>query len=138
MTGKLAKLRGQTDVPVMSQELLEFWDAMDQTSGWDAMRRADEVEKAALAAADAQRRSVGLGRAAAIEIINLGRRKERRIRDILALDQAWLAYRAFEEENGIEEEGRIRARLALFPPAAFPTLAERNEAERQAERASHG
>ncbi|GAA5936753.1 hypothetical protein JCM10213_000047 [Rhodosporidiobolus nylandii] len=139
MLKKLSQLRARAEMPLMSWELLEFWDAVDKTSGWDAMRRADQLEKEALAVAKTMERTqgVGLSDSAGMQMINLRQRNKDRIRDLLALDQAWLAYRAFEEENGIETEDRIRARLARFPPAALPSLTERNEAERQASLSSH-
>ncbi|GAA5975098.1 hypothetical protein JCM11641_000033 [Rhodosporidiobolus odoratus] len=48
------------------------------------------------------------------------------------VDQLWTDYLAWEHANGIEDEARIRARLGRFPRGDFPTLLQRNQAEREA------
>ncbi|BGP12258.1 hypothetical protein JCM10213v2_000171 [Rhodosporidiobolus nylandii] len=131
MAAALLKRRKRYNVPLMSGELLEFWDAVDQTTGWEDLRKADKKEKEAIDAAMAFDRLPGMSIEVASLCVSLESLRRKRFEQLLALDETWLAYKAFENENEIETEQRIRARLALFPPKALPSLAERNEAERQ-------
>ncbi|BGP12300.1 hypothetical protein JCM10213_000004 [Rhodosporidiobolus nylandii] len=58
------------------------------------------------------------------------RRKDWRWRENLCIREYWERYVQFENEHGVKSEQRIRARLERFADNWFPTLSDRNEAER--------
>ncbi|BGP12302.1 hypothetical protein JCM10213_000002 [Rhodosporidiobolus nylandii] len=61
-----------------------------------------------------------------------GLRKYDRYIDYLIVPYVWQFYVAFENENDVYSPKRIRARLERFPDDCYPTVAERNKAEREA------
>ncbi|GAA5894753.1 hypothetical protein JCM6882_006672 [Rhodosporidiobolus microsporus] len=123
---KVARARKRGDLPSISSDLLALYEGLETRDEWSMVRRMDKLDALAT---KLQHHTEGY------EFTTFAMRKHRRWRrqrEILWLDDLWRQCVDFEAANGITEEEHVRARYRRFPKGVFPTLPQRNEAEREA------
>ncbi|GAA5975078.1 hypothetical protein JCM11641_000023 [Rhodosporidiobolus odoratus] len=121
--------------PLFSCELMGYWDVVEGSGpggkgGWEPYRRFDRLEAEAFK--EKERTKFELSQGIMYVSLSLFMRWLTRKMELSFVDQLWTDYLAWEHANGIEDEARIRARLGRFPLSDFPTLLQRNQAEREA------